>query len=255
MTTPRITRAEADALFREYRQRPTTAVRNRIAERFIGIVVDIGNRVAKRLPSYIDADELIAFGMPGLLRAIESYDPSNAASFPTFATLRIRGAIFDEIRELDHVPRLTRNRTKILREARGTFYAEHGRQPEDVELQALMGLDDHDFAKVTGEHEHGIGSLSETVGGEAGREVTMAAMLVARPEVEPGTFTDAERIIREIALPRYGLRNAIFLRLRYRDGLTMREIGTALKVSESRAVQMHKDLLSALRRYLAVEAA
>jgi RNA polymerase sigma factor for flagellar operon FliA len=255
----RLTRKEIDALFREYRRTRCITLRNRIAVQFVRLVKDTAMRMAERLAGHLDPDELIAFGNPGLLQAIDGYDPDNAAAFTTYAVMRIRGAIFDEIRALDHVPRLTRGRARIVREAASLFYAEHGRQPTHDELRETVGTDGRRFDLIAADSGvRGMSSLAEPVIADAacGREETMAAIIPARPDVEPGMRADTETMLRDIVLPRMGLRHALLMKCRFVEGMTLRAAGEALRMSEARASQIQTAALNTLRgTLLAREAA
>lgn len=247
-TEQRLTRREADALFREYRQTPSVKLRNHIAEKFFGLVKKTATVMASRLAGHLDPDELIAFGMPGLLWAVEHYDPENGAAFTTFASRRIYGAIMDEIRGLDYVPRLTRNRARRIDNGTSTFYATHGREPTPAELQCALGVDDKQFKKIAGDTVTHMESLSEEVSRpERYRCKTLGMMIAARPDVEPCTKLDTDTILRDFVLPHFGLRHALVLRMYYIDSLPMREIGEALRIGESRISQMHSTLIDALR--------
>lgn len=249
---------ETRRLFIEYRQTPSVAIRNRIAEAFVPLVYDVAGVLSRKLPRCVDSDELVAFGMPGLLRAIDRYDPANGNEFATFASFRIRGAMLDELRLFDTHNRLAYERSKRVNAAQETFYVEHGRMPDEDELQATLGVDDRTFALLRGDSRIRVFSLSDKAHSEderTHRGETKADLVPARREPDPDGPIDSEQIIRRIVLPTYGLRAALILRLRYLDSMTMVEVGKALEVSESRISQLHRELIDSLRYTLIGRAA
>jgi RNA polymerase sigma factor for flagellar operon FliA len=124
---------ERQRLWQAYAKRPTVANRNALVRENLRLIDAVAKELSQRLPREVDFNDLRSWGVFGLLDAIRSFEPERGLKFSTFASQRIRGAILDEIRKFDEVPRLIRGRTKLIENARQKFYGEHGRQPSHDE--------------------------------------------------------------------------------------------------------------------------
>src|SRR6266849_5874426 len=127
-------------LWREFKEHPTTELRNHLVERYLPLVKYNAERIWQRLPEGVDLDDLISAGVFGLMDAIDAFDLSRGVKFETYCVPRIRGAMLDELRTMDWVQRLVRSKASKLNEAVKTLEAEHGRAPTEVELSAHMSI-------------------------------------------------------------------------------------------------------------------
>jgi RNA polymerase sigma factor FliA len=211
------------------------AERERVIREFAPIVKAMAHRLAFRLPAHLDADDLISVGVIGLMDALEKYDPSREAKFKTYAEFRIRGAMLDEIRSMDWVPRSVHERIGLLQKTHMELQKKHGRPPTDEEVAkgaVLLSIQDLGSQEADG---HGI-----------------LRMLVDRQHPDP-LSTVINDNIREIigkAIEQLAEKERLVLTLYYYEELTMKEIGGLLKVTESRVCQIHAKAVLRLKAKL-----
>src|SRR5881275_1158366 len=148
-----VTRLETDIqqVWRDYRAHPSVELRNQLVENYLPLVKYNAERIWSRLPEGVDLDDLISAGVFGLLDAIEAFDLERGVKFETYCVPRIRGAMLDELRTMDWVPRLVRSKASKLEEARKTLEAEHGRPPRPDEMAAKLGIGLDELAEYVGE--------------------------------------------------------------------------------------------------------
>src|SRR5688572_5445812 len=144
--------AEAQArvvkLWKQYKKCASQDVRNQLIENYLPLVRSHAERLKAKLPSVVQVDDLSTAGVLGLMDAIEQFDPDRNVKFETFSAIRIRGAMMDELRGLDWVPRLVRQRAKILTDATATLRAALGRQPSEEELAAHLKVPIAEFRRI-----------------------------------------------------------------------------------------------------------
>jgi RNA polymerase sigma factor for flagellar operon FliA len=235
------------ALWREYRRTRSREVRDRLVEHHVVLVKYVAARVAGRLPSHLQMDDLYSAGLLGFLGAIEDYDPDLGVEFSIYAEPRIRGAIFDELRRLDWVPRGVRRRIRDAERAIDLLTTRLGRQPTEEEMavelkitlaayRELLGAgvtvisldapasgDEEGPAPIDGLEDHLSPSPFQTLAAKEGRQ-RLARLIDELPERE-----------RQV------------LALYYYEELTMREVGEVLGVTESRVSQLHSGAILRLR--------
>ncbi|MGB2821873.1 MAG: FliA/WhiG family RNA polymerase sigma factor [Phycisphaerae bacterium] len=225
--------------------------RNRIIENFLPIVKYTAERLYAKLPDEVDVDDLVSAGVFGLVDAINAFDPGRGVKFETYCAPRIRGAILDELRSMDWVPRLVRSRAHKLKEAIQRLEAELGRKPTDSELAKTMRLKMSDFRKLQRDaHAIGLVSLSrkwfETDSNKDVREID-----VLEDKRGDNPFRAVQRKdLKELVTRGLSRAERLIIILYYFEEMTMREIGETLDLSESRVSQMHSAVLSRLRRQL-----
>ena len=135
-------------LWREFKEHPATPLRNRLVERYLPLVKYNAERIWQRLPEGVDLDDLISAGVFGLMDAIDAFDLGRGVKFETYCVPRIRGAMLDELRTMDWVPRLVRSKHTKMEEARKSLEAQHGRPPTDAELAERLGLPFDEYEKM-----------------------------------------------------------------------------------------------------------
>src|SRR5437879_6778607 len=148
-----VTRVEVDVqqLWRDYRSEPTVELRNQLVEMYLPLVKYNAERIWSRLPEGVELDDLISAGVFGLLDAIEAFDLERGVKFETYCVPRIRGAMLDELRTMDWVPRLVRSKASKLEEARKTLEAAHGRPPRSDEMAEKLGVSLEEYYKMMGD--------------------------------------------------------------------------------------------------------
>lgn len=200
-----------------------------------------------RLPASVELDDLIQAGMIGLLDALNRYDAAHGASFATFASQRIRGAMLDELRSRDWVPRSVRRNTRMLDEAIRSLEQRLGRAPEDREIAAALGVDLGQYRQLlmdaNGSQLVALDELAEEEG-EA---------LSGEPQATPlAELLEGRRRSDLVkAIERLPEREKLLLALYYQEDLNLKEIGAVLGVSESRVCQLHSQAVARLRSALA----
>ena len=226
-------------------------LRNRLVEQYLPLVKYNGERIWARLPEGVELDDLISAGVFGLMDAIDAFDMTRGVKFETYCVPRIRGAMLDELRTMDWVPRLVRSKASKLNEALKTLEAKLGRTPTEHELAAQLEISVEELEKmVTEANAVGLISLDkkwyETDSYKDVREIDI---------LEDKKGEDPTRRIQKADLMRLvtkGLnRNErLIIILYYYEELTMKEIGATLALSESRVSQMHSSIVSRLQQQL-----
>ena len=225
-----------------------------LAATYVPLVRYVVSRMTITLPAGLERGDLVGFGTLGLIDAIGKYDLDLGLTFQTYAVTRIRGAILDELRSLDWVPRSVRSRMHAIDAAAAAFEQEHGAEPDVDDLAAATGLDAADVRGALAGYRRGyVTSLDERMDEDDdgdSRGCTFVDETVELPE-EVYDHDESRRVMREQirALP---LRDRAVVALYYFEELTFAEIGRVLGVSESRACQVHGRAIRALRQTSAV---
>ncbi|MDA1054995.1 MAG: FliA/WhiG family RNA polymerase sigma factor [Planctomycetota bacterium] len=243
---------EIKQIWLDYKADPTRKeLRNKLVERYLSLVRYNGERIWARLPEGVELDDLISAGVFGLMDAIDAFDMSRGVKFETYCVPRIRGAMLDELRTMDWVPRLVRSKASKLGEATKTLEAKLGRAPTVQELAAQMELSVPELEKlVTEANAVGLISLNkkwyETDSYKDVREIDILEDKKGEDPTRRVQKTDLMRLVTK------GLnRNErLIIILYYYEELTMKEIGATLDLSESRVSQMHSSIVQRLQSQL-----
>jgi RNA polymerase sigma factor for flagellar operon FliA len=214
----------------------------------------VANRIALRLPSHIEVEDLISVGVLGLIDAIEKYDPARGAKFKTYAEFRVRGAILDELRSMDWVPRSIRQKASQVDAVIQKLQAKFGRPPEDEEVAKELGVSLDQFFDILNETRSmpvlsldDLNIVKET-GGQQSLLDCLAGKVDADPQVQFRLNELKEIIAKTIdTLPE---KERLVISLYYYKELTMSEIGAVLNVTESRVSQIHSKTMFRLRTKL-----
>jgi RNA polymerase sigma factor for flagellar operon FliA len=232
-----------DELWIEYKKTGSTKLRDDFIRQYMPLVKYVAGKVATGLPGSIEFDDLVGFGQFGLLDAISKFDPEKNVKFKTYAVTRIRGAIFDELRQLDWVPRSVRQKSREIEDTIGDLEAKLGRPATDAEIAEKMGISEAEFQqtilKISGTS---VVSLNDAwYSGDDSDRVSMVDSIESPPSMNPDVIVEREEVRRVIAeaigeLPE---KEKMVLVLYYHEDLTFKEIGQVLNVSESRISQLH----------------
>jgi RNA polymerase sigma factor for flagellar operon FliA len=249
-----VTHVEADIqqLWRDYRALPSVDLRNRLVENYLPLVKYNAERIWSRLPEGVDLDDLISAGVFGLMDAIDAFDLERGVKFETYCVPRIRGAMLDELRTMDWVPRLVRSKASRLEDTRKTLEAELGRPPRGEELAARMGISLPDFEKLMNEASAvSLISLNkkwyETDSYKDVREID----ILEDKKAEDPTRRLQNRDLMRLVTRGLNRNERLIIILYYYEEMTMKEIGTTLDLSESRVSQMHSSIINRLQGLLA----
>lgn len=210
----------------------------------VGLVKRIACHLAGRLPPTVEFDDLMQAGMIGLLEAAANFDPARGASFETWAGIRVRGAMLDEVRKLDWTPRSVRHKFRQVSEAMRTLEARTGRPAEGREVAAAVGLSIDEYHAV----------LRDVAGSRLFSLEEAQDDTPTRPAEAPGSEAP-DQVLSSLqfkeqltdAVGRLPERERLVLSLYYEQELNLKEIGAVLEVSESRVCQIHGQALIRLR--------
>ncbi len=242
-----------DLWFR-YKRKGDNAARKQLIVHFAPLVNYVVGRLAMGLPSYVDRDDLLSYGVIGLMDAVSKFEPERGLKFETYAIPRIRGSIIDGLRKADWVPRRTREKVKRYEKAYVELTAALGREPTDEELQQELNMSEPQYHKLMTEVGWlSLQSLDELIGiGKEGEEVSLAEMLPDEDTPQPGVNLLQEEELKNLAQAIAALpqREKFVISLYYYNGLTVKEISQVLEVSEPRVSQIHGKALLRLRRNL-----
>ncbi len=243
---------DVDVVWGRYVAERARTDRDRLIVHYAPLVRFVSGRIASGLPSSVDRSELTSSGMFGLIDAISKFEPGRGYKFETYAMARVRGAIFDELRSSDWVPRSVRSKARAIDAAHRRFEAEHHRRPDDTEAARLAGMSADQYRGALAQVAMaGVGALDEQVSVEG--ESARLGDLLADGGSTPDDALEEDLSRRLLAgevnlLPQ---REKLVLSLYYYEGLTLAEIGRVLGVTESRVCQIHTRAVAHLRSRLA----
>lgn len=224
--------------------------RDRLLEEHLGLVHHVARQISRTLAVRADFDELVSAGTIGLMTALEGFDATRGLAFSTFAAPRIRGAILDELRKQDHVPRSIRRKTREITSAREAYQRLHGRAPEDRELAQQLNVDMDTLwrwqADVEGAHHI---PLDRAPGDRENTAPVPAETLTSDldGDVEASLTREQEVAHLKDAILRLNEQERVVLSLYYFEELKLHEIAKVLELTESRVSQIRSKALSKLR--------
>jgi len=239
---------EITEIWVEYKRVGGEATRNELMEFYLPLVKFSAERVHTKLPDEVDVEDLMSAGIFGLMDAIDSFDLERGVKFETFCAPRIRGAILDELRSMDWVPRLVRSRSHKVEEIRRSIEKETGQRPTENEIAAKMKVSKDEFEKIR--RDAGpvhVSSLNrkyyET---DSNKDVREVDVLEDSKQVNP-LSTVQRRDLRDLVTRGLSRAERLIVILYYYEQMTMKEIGVTLGLSESRVSQMHSSILARLK--------
>lgn len=219
--------------------------RDELIVHYAPLVKYVAGRVGVGLPPHVDPADLVSYGMIGLIDAIDKFDPDRSVKFETYASNRIKGAILDELRATDWVPRSVRSKARALEEAQARLQGSLKRMPTDAELASELGVSEEELGEMLAQMSFaGIAPLDELIGEGISLADTVQDQRLGPSEVLE--VREARRLLGE-AISELGERERDVLALYYFENLSLAQIGDALGVSESRACQIHGKAVIQLR--------
>jgi len=225
--------------------------RERLILHYAPLVKYVASRVATGLPASVDQADLVSYGMFGLIDALQKFEPGRGNKFETYAIPRIRGAIIDELRAMDWVPRSVRFKQREIEKSLADLESMLKRQPTEKELAERLGMSLHELHEVITQISFvSVLALDETVsvGADRGEKVSLVDTL-ADKGFDPITGVESQetRGLLAAAINELSEREKIVVTLYYFEGLTLAEIGEILGVTESRVCQIHTKAVGVLR--------
>jgi len=242
---------EIRKLWIAYRKEKREELRNALIMQYLRLAKYTAERIWARLPQGIELDDLIDAGVFGLIDAIEAFDLDRGVKFETYCIARIRGAILDELRSLDWVPRLVRLRAHKLQRAYKTLEKKLGREPADKELARALHLSLDEYYELTKETATSIFiSLDKSCFDNDNNKAVKEIDIIEDKKQENPTLRIQQEDLKCIVTKALSKKERLIILLYYYEGMTMKEIGMTLDISESRVSQMHASILTRLQTQL-----
>ena len=247
---------DTQALWLEFGRTKDKALRDRLILTYAPLVKYVAGRLGSGLPAHVDEGDLVSYGLLGLIGAIERYDPSRDIKFETYAIARIKGAIIDELRALDWVPRSVRSRAREIERAIAELEAKTGLTPTDEQIAEKIGISVDELEEsLTDIGRSSIAALDElwTISsGGGGDQVALIDTIEDETGPRPEAALDQTEMREALAdaIARLPEREKLVVTLYYYEELTLREIGEVLGVTESRVSQLHTKAILRLKARL-----
>jgi RNA polymerase sigma factor for flagellar operon FliA len=249
-----ISGGDTQALWQDYRATRDRAVRDRLILTYAPLVKFVAGRLGSSLPSHVDEQDLVSYGLLGLIGAIERFDPDREIKFETYAIARIKGAIIDELRSLDWVPRSVRARAREIERAIVELERTFMRAPTDAEIAGKVGISEEELEKSLSDiSRSSMAALDELWSPQAGGDQVALIDTIEDPAGADPEFSLEQTELNEAlaeAIARLPEREKLVVTLYYYEELTLREIGEVLGVTESRVSQLHTKAVLRLKARL-----
>ncbi len=245
-----------EELWERYIQTHDELIRNYFIEKYAPLVKYVAGRVAMNVPNSVEYNDLVSYGILGLIDAIDKFDPYREIKFKTYAVTRIRGAIFDQLRAIDWLPRSVRQKSKEIERTIAELEGKLGRPPTDEEIAEAMDMPLEDFhallLRVSGNNLVSMDESWYINDGSDNAPTSIEETLESSDAYNPDVVAEKQEIKKMIAKALMELpeREQQVLILYYYEGLTLKEIGTILNVTESRVSQLHTKAIHILRSRL-----
>jgi RNA polymerase sigma factor for flagellar operon FliA len=254
MTEKLLDNSTEEDLWKSYKRKKDPKIREYFIRQYAPLVKYVAGKVAIGMPQNVEFDDLVGYGVFGLFDAIEKFDPEKHVKFKTYAVTRIRGAIFDELRSIDWVPRSVRQKTREIESTVSVLETKLGRSSTDQEIAVEMGISTDELQKVlmkiSGTSILSLNDIWYT--GEDNDKVSIADGIESPDSLNPETIVEKDEIKRVIIESIQDLpeKEKQVLVLYYYEDLTLKEIGKVLEVTESRVSQLHTKAIMRLRSRL-----
>lgn len=246
-----LTEKSEEELWKVYRKTKDEGIRNRLVKQYLPLVKYVAGKLAVGMPQNVEFDDLVSYGVIGLFDAIDKFDPGKHVKFKTYAVTRVRGAIFDQLRQLDWVPRSIRQKTRELEDTVRRLEAQLGRAATDQEIAKELGVNEKEFEKlvlkISGTT---VLSLNDVwYSGEDNDRMSIGDSIESPHNRNPDAIVEKQEIKRVIveAINELPDKEKKVLVLYYYENLTLKEIGAVLGVTESRISQLHTKAIVRLR--------
>jgi RNA polymerase sigma factor for flagellar operon FliA len=240
-------------LWIRFKEKRDSVARDELIVRYMRVVKYVAGRMAIHVPTSVELDDLIGWGVLGLMDAVEKFDPAQETKFSTYATIRVRGAIIDQIRSLDWAPRSLRSMARKVGAAREKLRHVKGQEPSTEEIAGELGVESEQVEDTVAQLQTAhILSLDDYLPSEESSDSRASALVGDSTVRTPGQAAEAgerqESLVQAILqLPDQQQK---VLNLYYYEELTLKEIGAVLEVSESRVCQVHSAAMKRLRKVM-----
>ncbi|HEV8290947.1 MAG TPA: FliA/WhiG family RNA polymerase sigma factor [Tepidisphaeraceae bacterium] len=245
-----VAKKDVKSLWLEFNQNRSESLRNQLTEHYYPLVKRTAQRIHAKLPREVELDDLVSAGTFGLMFAIDAFDMNRAVKFETYCATRIRGAILDELRSWDWVPRLARLRAHKLVDGTRELKLQLGRDPTNDELAQHLNVPMEELDRIARDGMvTRVMSLSRQVrGGESDEERDL--FILQDHNIDLRLRTMEREDVKEVLTHGLSRAEQLIIMLYYFEGMTMKEIGATLDLSESRVSQMHSTILGRIQKEL-----
>ena len=243
----------AQELWRRYHQRADVSTENALIEQYLPLVVSVLGRLSMTLPEHVSHDDLHSAGLIGLLQALRNFDPTCGSSFETYARVRVRGAMLDELRRMDWVPRTIHEKARKIQTVMGQLEQKLGRVPADTQMAKALGLSVPEYCDLLDEVRPVAFVCLDSVGssddGDTGSLYEVIADTSEENPVEQVSQRELKQVIFEHLKKLPEIQRKV-LALYYIEDLHLREIAEVFGLTESRICQIHAQAILAIRGYV-----
>lgn len=236
--------------WKTYQATRDPGIREKMLTLYLPLVKQIAGRLLISLPKSVSLDELVSSGIMGLISAVDNYDPSMGFKFETYAASRIKGSIYDGLREMDWVPRSIRQKARQLENAMEALYKELGRIPEDQEMAAKLELSVENYHVMLNEVSvTSLLSLDEVFVNSKGDSAALSDFIEDKEMEDIHKAMEHEELkkVTVQVLKELPEQEKLVMALYYYEEMTLKEIGTVMDISESRVSQIHTKAIIHLR--------
>ncbi|MGO8765224.1 MAG: FliA/WhiG family RNA polymerase sigma factor [Limisphaerales bacterium] len=246
-------RPNPQELWRHYQKDANTQTENALVERYLPLVRYAVGRLAMTLPDHVDRDDLHSAGLIGLLQSLRNYDPASGTSFETYARLRIRGAMLDELRKMDWVPRTIHEKSRKIQDVVNTLEQRLGRVPRDEEMAAAMKISLNEYHDLLDEVRPAqflcLDAVCSSESDDSGSLYDVVADPNETSTLEKVSQSELKKMIYERLKQLPEIQRKV-LALYYGEDLHLREIAEVFGLTESRICQIHSQAVLSIRSYL-----
>ena len=246
-------RPTAPELWKRYHKRATTKIENALVEQYLPLVATVLGRLAMNLPDHVDQDDLRSAGLMGLLQAMRNFDPQSGTSFETYARVRIRGSMHDELRRMDWVPRTIHEKARKVQAMIAKLEQKLSRTPTEKEMAKALELSADEYSELLEEIRPAafvcLDAVCSSENGDSGSLYEVISDGAEEGPAEETSKNELKRIILARLKDLPDMQRKV-LALYYGEDLRLREIAEAFGVTESRICQIHAQAILSIRAYL-----
>lgn len=246
----------AQELWQRYHQQKSgakTDTENALVQRYLPLVSAVVNRLAMTLPEHVDHDDLYSVGLIGLLQALRNYNPACGTSFETYARVRVRGAMLDELRRMDWVPRTIHEKARRIKEVLGELEQKLGKTPSEAQMAKAMNISVAEYQEMLDEVRPAafvcLDAVNASEDGDSGPLYEVIADQAHEGPVEKVSNNELKHVIFERLKELPEMQRKV-LALYYLEDMHLREIAEVFDLTESRICQIHAQAILAIRSYL-----
>jgi RNA polymerase sigma factor for flagellar operon FliA len=240
-------------LWKHYHRQADTHIENALVEKYLPLVAAVMGRLAMTLPDHVDRDDLYSVGLIGLLQAMRHYDPTCGTSFETYARVRVRGAMLDELRRMDWVPRTIHEKARKLKAAMSQLEQSLGRAPTEAQMAKALNLSVTEYDELLNEVRPAafvcLDSAASSEDSDAGALYEVIADTTEESPLEQASQRELKKVIFERLKELPEMQRKV-LALYYVEDMHLREIAEAFGLTESRICQIHSQAILSIRAYM-----